>query len=103
MGLTLPCLANCEARAISANAKPANNRPAENFAGLEGSRLPSDTHNIANSGASTITIAGCTDWYHAEGNSNPRTTLSVSRSANRFRLVPACSNDIQKTIENRKR
>ena len=46
---------------------PAQSRPTANFAGLDGSRGPSRTQSQASTGASAITMIGCTDWSQDEG------------------------------------
>ena len=43
------------------------------------------------------------DWYQLDGKVWPRIRLSDSRSAKRFRLDPACSNELQKMQEKRNR
>ena len=73
------------------------------MAGLDGSRRPSETHSQANTGAKSTTKTGSTDWYQLEGNSYPSTTLSVFWSANRVRLLPACSKPTQNRVAKMKR
>ena len=42
-------------------------------------------------GAMAITIAGCTAWNQLEGKLQPKISLRVKRSANKFKLDPPCS------------
>src|ERR1700733_8331677 len=74
-----------------ANAIPPNSNAPTNFAGLDGSRLPSAIHSHANSGARIITKSAGTNWNQLAGKSNPNTTRLVLRSANRLSDEPACS------------
>ena len=41
------------------------------------------------------------DWNQLLGNGRPKSTFSVLRSANRFKVDPACSNTDQKSAEAR--
>src|ERR1035437_9613491 len=90
-------MAIVEAGTRIANPRPAKNRPAANFAGLEGSRPRSDTHNHANTGANAMMNSGCTDWNQLAGNRKPRTSRLVFRSANKLREDPAGSKADQNT------
>src|SRR5712692_11301609 len=88
--------------ATSRKPAPTQNRPQANFAGLDGSRSRSRTHSQAKTGASAMMKMEFTAWYQLEGKAWPTIRLSVSRSAKRFRLDPACSNELQKMQEKRK-
>src|SRR5271170_1791368 len=81
----------------SANAIPPNAKAQTNFAGLDGSRLPSAIHSQANIGARIITKIDGTDWNQLGGKSNPRITWRVLRSAKRFSDEPPCSYAAQNT------
>src|SRR2546421_6705813 len=69
-GLTLtpaPLCAKSPAGTSRRNASPAQSKPIPNFVGLDGSRGPRRTHSQAITGASAITIIGCTDWSQEDG------------------------------------
>ena len=51
-----------------AKAKPPNNTPSENLAGLEGSLRPIASQIQAKTGARMTTKIGCRDWYQLGGN-----------------------------------
>src|SRR5205814_1365312 len=96
----------CFRRGVSANIAipaPRPNSPTppkrlkENLAGVDGWRLPSFTHSQANTGARMKMNSAFKDWNQLLGKGWPRTSLRVLRSANRFRVDPACSNTDQNT------
>src|SRR5947209_7355344 len=78
---------------------PTKSSPIENFAGLDGSRLPSLIHNHAKKGAKINTNSGWTHWNQLAGNSYPNTCRLVFRSAKRFSDDPACSYAPQNTAD----
>src|SRR5262245_6435224 len=82
--------------------KPANNKPAANFEGLDGvmSRFASDIHTHANTGASATTKKEFTTCSHSNGTSNPKRFRFVKSFANRLSDDGACSNPDQKIAAN---
>src|SRR5258706_7875974 len=68
-----------------------------NLALLDGSfpRNARRTQSHANTGAKAMMNTEFIAWNQLLGNSHPRNTLFVLRSANRFRVDPACSNSDQ--------
>ena len=89
--VTLPAPASAAAGIISAVPMPRNARPMVNFTGLDGCRSPDRSQMIEKTGASAMTKTASTDWNQLDGNSQPKTSLRVSRSAKSVRLEPACS------------
>src|SRR5262245_14003607 len=80
-----------------------NIRPRANFAGTDGSRGPRLVQIHTKTGDSAMTKIGGTDWNHVEGNDRPNTSRRVYRSANRFRVEPACSYAPQNSVATAKR
>src|SRR5688572_2857473 len=87
-----------------ANPAPTRIRPSENLTGVDGScpRRPSHSHSQANTGAKAQTNIEFIDWNQLHGYDHPRTVVRVSRSANRLRVEPACSNSDQNRAAARK-
>ena len=83
---------------------PTATRPITNLPGLEGSRPPaaSLTQIHANTGASVKMKNEFTLWNQLLGNVMPNRRVSVSRSAKRFSVDPACSNTDQNSADARK-
>src|SRR5215510_4382776 len=67
--------------------KPAKNKPAANFEGLDGvmSRFASEVHTHANTGASVTTKKEFTTCSHSNGTSKPNRLRLVKSFANRLR------------------
>ena len=61
------------------------------------------TQSAANTGASRMMNSGCTDWNQLDGKLQPKSEVRVTRSANRLRLDPACSNPAQNRLANTNR
>src|SRR5687768_7408744 len=72
--------------------------PKVNLAGLEGSRLPIRIQIQANTGESTTSMNGATDWSQLAGKGTPNTSVRVARWAKRLSVEPACSKTDQKII-----
>src|SRR5687767_3234044 len=102
-GLTgFSIVAFTEPHASTANPTPRKMRPKPIFAGIDGLREPSHSHNALNNGASRMMNTPLTDCSQLAGISQPLTMRSVSRSANRVIDDPACSNPDQKHAAARK-
>src|SRR5215217_6024786 len=71
--------------------------PSANFTGVDGSRRPRRSHSHANTGANAQMKNEFIDWNQLLGYAQPKIDVAVSRSANKFRVDPACSNSDQNT------
>src|ERR671918_455553 len=98
----MPCSASLDAITRTPKPAPTRMRPKENFNGLDGSFLPSLTQSQANTGASRMMKREFSDWNQLLGKGHPSTEVRVLRSANRFRVEPACSKSDQNTAAARK-
>ena len=65
--------------------------------GAEGCEVPHFSHNQATSGAKIMMNSEFSDWNQLLGNGMPNNWFEVLRSANKFRVEPACSNTDQNT------
>src|SRR5258705_7220514 len=90
-GETRPAPVRLAANVMTTKAIPAKNNPKANFAELEGCRSPMRCQMNAKTGASIMTKIAGTAWNQLDGYSQPKIVLSVSRSANKVILEPACS------------
>src|ERR1700736_2772891 len=83
------------AAAMTRNPEPINMTPRANFAGADGLRLrlANAIHSHARNGAKMKMNAEFSDWNQPVGitKCNDSSARFVYRSANRFRLEPACS------------
>src|ERR1043166_1898344 len=90
-GDTRPAPVRLAAKVITPNARPANNNPKANLAGLDGCRSPIFCQINANIGARIITKMAGTDCHQLDGKVQLKTWFRVRRSANKVMLEPACS------------
>src|SRR6267154_6061345 len=83
------------AAAMTRNPEPINMTPTANFAGADGLRLrlANAIHSHAKNGAKTKMNAEFIDWNQPVGitKCSASSVRFVYRSANRFKLEPACS------------